>query len=141
MSLTIAGLLATVGHWALTRAAKYDPRLSRIYVRHVRYQPYYPARPPIRPGGLTDVFAWSGGRVLGVNSAQRALTRHKTKSTRRRSTVGFAWRGLGGVAWQPTLITQRSLVQIQPPQPPKSKAWANPRLLMISGPFAATMAR
>ena len=45
VSLTIAGLLATGGHWALTRAAKYDPRLSRIYVRHVRYQPYYPARP------------------------------------------------------------------------------------------------
>ena len=47
VSLTIAGLLATVGHWALTRAAKYDPRLSRIYVRHVRYQPYYPGRPLI----------------------------------------------------------------------------------------------
>ena len=47
VSLTTAGLLATAGHWALTRAAKYDPRLSRIYVRHVRYQSYYPARPPI----------------------------------------------------------------------------------------------
>ena len=44
VSLTIAGLLATVGHWALTRAAKYDPRLSRIYVRHVRHQPFYPAQ-------------------------------------------------------------------------------------------------
>ena len=44
VSLTSAGLLATIGHWALTRAAKYDPRLSRIYVRHVRYQAYYPAR-------------------------------------------------------------------------------------------------
>ena len=47
VSLTLATLLATAGHWALTRAAKYDPRLSRIYVRHVRYQSYYPARPPI----------------------------------------------------------------------------------------------
>jgi type IV secretion system protein VirB3 len=45
VSLTIATLLATAGHWALTRAAKYDPRLSPIYVRHVRYQSYYPARP------------------------------------------------------------------------------------------------
>jgi len=45
VSLTIAGLLATVGHWMLTRAAKYEARLSRIYIRHVRYQPYYPARP------------------------------------------------------------------------------------------------
>src|SRR5213594_626848 len=47
VSLTTAGLLATAGHWALTRAARYDPRLSRLYVRHVRYQPYSPARPPI----------------------------------------------------------------------------------------------
>ena len=45
VSLTIAALLATVGHWGLIRAAKFDPRLSRIYVRHVRYQVYYPARP------------------------------------------------------------------------------------------------
>lgn len=44
VSVTIAGLLATVGHWALTRAARYDARLSRIYLRHVRYQPYYPGR-------------------------------------------------------------------------------------------------
>jgi type IV secretory pathway TrbD component len=45
VSVTIASLLASLGHWALTRAARYDPRLSRIYVRHVRYQPYYPACP------------------------------------------------------------------------------------------------
>jgi type IV secretory pathway TrbD component len=42
-SMTVAVLLATVGHWALTRAAKHDPQMSRIYVRHVRYQEYYPA--------------------------------------------------------------------------------------------------
>ncbi len=51
-SMTMAALLATVGHWALTRAAKHDAQMSRIYVRHVRYQEYYPAcarvqaRPP-----------------------------------------------------------------------------------------------
>ena len=43
-SLGMAALLATLGHWALTRAARHDPQLSRIYVRHVRYQEYYPAR-------------------------------------------------------------------------------------------------
>ena len=41
--LTVAILLGTVGHWALTRAAQHDPQLSRIYVRHVHYQAYYPA--------------------------------------------------------------------------------------------------
>jgi len=42
-SITVAILLASVGHWGLTRAAKHDPQMSRIYVRHIRYQEYYPA--------------------------------------------------------------------------------------------------
>ena len=46
-SVTAAILLATVGHWGLMRAAKHDPQLSRIYVRHIRYQEYYPARPEV----------------------------------------------------------------------------------------------
>jgi type IV secretion system protein TrbD len=48
VSLTAAILLATVGHWGLTRAARHDPQMSRVYVRHVRYQEYYPARADIR---------------------------------------------------------------------------------------------
>ena len=47
-SLTMAAVLATLGHWGLTRAAKHDPHLSRIYIRHVRYQEHYPARPATR---------------------------------------------------------------------------------------------
>src|SRR5438552_2092172 len=47
-SLTVAILLATVGHWGLTRAAKHDPQLSRVYVRHIRYQEYYPARAAVQ---------------------------------------------------------------------------------------------
>jgi type IV secretion system protein VirB3 len=47
-SLAVAGLLASLGHWALTRAAKHDPHLSRIYVRHIRYQVFYPARSAAR---------------------------------------------------------------------------------------------
>ena len=47
-SLTMAALLATLGHWGLTRAARHDPQLSRIYVRHVRYQEYYPARAAVQ---------------------------------------------------------------------------------------------
>ena len=39
--------LLTVGHWALVQAAKFDPHLSQVYVRHIRYQNYYPARAPI----------------------------------------------------------------------------------------------
>ena len=31
------------GQWALAQAAHYDPQLSRIGPRHVRYRRYYPA--------------------------------------------------------------------------------------------------
>jgi type IV secretory pathway TrbD component len=37
-------LLLTLGHWALVQAAKFDPELSRVYLRHIRYQDYYPPR-------------------------------------------------------------------------------------------------
>ena len=40
-------LLVTVGHWALVQAAKFDPQLSQVYVRHIRYQDCYPARASI----------------------------------------------------------------------------------------------
>ena len=43
-TIAVSVLLATAGHWALQHAAKFDPQLSRVYVRHMRYQPYYPAR-------------------------------------------------------------------------------------------------
>src|SRR3984893_1089026 len=43
----ISGLLVTVGHWALVQAAKFDPQLSRVYIRHIRYQDYYPPRASI----------------------------------------------------------------------------------------------
>jgi type IV secretion system protein TrbD len=46
-TIALGGLLLTVGHWALVQAAKFDPQLSRVYVRHVRYQSYYPARASI----------------------------------------------------------------------------------------------
>ncbi|MGO9268447.1 MAG: conjugal transfer protein TrbD [Candidatus Binataceae bacterium] len=40
-------LLLTGGHWALVQAAKFDPQLSRVYVRHIRYQDCYLARASI----------------------------------------------------------------------------------------------
>ncbi|MGO9454331.1 MAG: conjugal transfer protein TrbD [Candidatus Binataceae bacterium] len=44
----LGALLATAGHWALVQAAKIDPQLSQVYIRHWRYQQdYYPARPSI----------------------------------------------------------------------------------------------
>ena len=51
-----SALMVTVGHWALVQAAKFDPDLSRVYLRHIRYQRWYPERsardaaaPLIRP--------------------------------------------------------------------------------------------
>jgi type IV secretion system protein VirB3 len=55
-TIAIGALLLTVGHWALVQAAKFDPQLSRVYVRHIHQQDFYPARarveaplPLIRP--------------------------------------------------------------------------------------------
>ncbi|QKE39989.1 MAG: conjugal transfer protein TrbD [Ferrovum myxofaciens] len=36
--------LWTVGQWALSRAATYDPQLSKTGVRLMKYQRFYPAR-------------------------------------------------------------------------------------------------
>ncbi len=46
-TVATSGLLVTVGHWALVQAAKFDPQLSRVYIRHIRYQDYYPPRASI----------------------------------------------------------------------------------------------
>src|SRR5260370_8519303 len=46
-TVAISGLLITVGHWALVQAAKFDPQLSRAYIRHIRYQDYHPPPPSI----------------------------------------------------------------------------------------------
>jgi type IV secretion system protein TrbD len=47
-SITVAIIFATIGHWVLTRVARHDPQMSRIYIRHVRYQEYYPARASVK---------------------------------------------------------------------------------------------
>ena len=46
-TVAMGAFLLTVGHWALVQAAKFDPQLSQVYVRHIRYQDYYLARAPI----------------------------------------------------------------------------------------------
>lgn len=46
-TIVLGAFLVTAGHWALVQAAKFDPQLSRVYIRHIRYQSYYPARAAI----------------------------------------------------------------------------------------------
>ena len=46
-TVIVSFLLATFGFWALRMTAAYDPHLSKVYVRHIRYQSYYPARASI----------------------------------------------------------------------------------------------
>src|SRR5438105_3314758 len=63
-TIATGAFLLTVGHWALVQAAKFDPQLSRVYVRHINYQRYYPAGasvtappPRIRPSVPSTVSA------------------------------------------------------------------------------------
>lgn len=52
-SVTAGGLLWVAATAALRQAAKSDPAMSRVYRRHVRYRPFYPARstPWAEPAG------------------------------------------------------------------------------------------
>lgn len=46
-SISVAVLLATVGHYALRRLARHDPQMRALYIRHLRYRDYYPAQASI----------------------------------------------------------------------------------------------
>src|SRR3982074_395019 len=62
-------------------------------------------------------------RVSAVNGAQRAPTRPNARAPGGGLSDRFRWVALGPVATHCRLITQRSLVQIQPPQPIKSTGY------------------
>lgn len=52
-TICASAILLTFGHWALVQAAKFDSELSRVYLRHVRFQRVYLPRasvaaPPAR---------------------------------------------------------------------------------------------
>lgn len=44
IAMISAVFLASFGHWSLTWIGKRDSFMSRIYLRHIRYQSYYQAR-------------------------------------------------------------------------------------------------
>ena len=44
LTFIIAGLLGTLGHYCLVHGAKADPHMSQVYLRHIRYQDFYPAQ-------------------------------------------------------------------------------------------------
>ena len=43
LSFSLALLLATLGQYLLTKLAKHDPQLRLVYIRHIKYQAFYPA--------------------------------------------------------------------------------------------------
>src|SRR5688572_12034173 len=52
VSITLAVTFWSGSFWALVRMAKSDPQMSRVYLRHIRYRPYYNAHGGIdAPGG------------------------------------------------------------------------------------------
>lgn len=46
-TIAIAFVLATFGQWCLVQAAKADPDMTRVYLRHIRYKDFYPAQSSI----------------------------------------------------------------------------------------------
>lgn len=61
VTVGVAALQLTLGQLALVQAAKIDPLFRRVYLRHVRYAAYYPARSSVhaRPA---PVRGWGSGR-------------------------------------------------------------------------------
>lgn len=47
-TLMTAGLLATLGQWGLVQAAKADPQMSQVYLRHIHYQDFYSAQASVQ---------------------------------------------------------------------------------------------
>jgi type IV secretory pathway TrbD component len=43
-ALLVGAALWLVGLGVLRSLAKADPHMTRVYLRHIRYRPYYPAR-------------------------------------------------------------------------------------------------
>lgn len=44
LTIILALFFAVIGHSILVRVAKYDPYFSKIYLRHIRYHDFYPAK-------------------------------------------------------------------------------------------------
>jgi type IV secretion system protein VirB3 len=43
-TVVASALLGIFGQWCLVAAAKSDPAMSRVYLRHIHYQDFYPAK-------------------------------------------------------------------------------------------------
>jgi type IV secretion system protein VirB3 len=57
------GIVAGIALWvaavaALSRMGRSDPLLRQVYLRHVRYRPFYPAKGRIRGETSTTPKAW-----------------------------------------------------------------------------------
>jgi type IV secretion system protein TrbD len=44
LTAVLALFFALIGHAVLMRLSHYDPNFSRVYLRHIRYQDFYPAQ-------------------------------------------------------------------------------------------------
>ncbi|MDR3734654.1 MAG: conjugal transfer protein TrbD [Acidobacteriaceae bacterium] len=54
----IAMVLWPSAIWSLSRMAKEDPLMRQVYVRHIHYAMYYPAKSQTRLGGVSTPASW-----------------------------------------------------------------------------------
>ena len=54
----IAGAIWSIFMAVLSRMAKADPMLRQVYIRHVKYQPFYPAKSPRNATAETTPLLW-----------------------------------------------------------------------------------
>lgn len=58
------GIVLSIGLWTsaiavLKRMGKADPQLRQVYLRHIRYRPFYPAKSGLYSGSLSTPKHWS----------------------------------------------------------------------------------
>jgi type IV secretory pathway TrbD component len=56
--LVIAALFFPCAIWGLTRMAKEDPLMRKVYISHMRYGRFYPAKAPLHREGSTTPMSW-----------------------------------------------------------------------------------
>jgi type IV secretory pathway TrbD component len=56
--VALAAVIWPCSVWALSRMAKADPIMRKVWRKHVQYKPYYPAKSLVRVAGPSTRAGW-----------------------------------------------------------------------------------
>jgi len=56
--MILAAVIWPCAIWALSRMAKADPIMRQVYIRHIRYAAYYPAKSKLHLNSVSTPAGW-----------------------------------------------------------------------------------